>query len=114
MVTGAGRGVGRAIALSCARTGAVIVCSAPNQAEIDEMVAVGRGLQGSDERLLVVRAAPNLGIGFSHAIGRPKNGPEKAPGRARRGPKYASLGGFSAQSGRPGFWRLGAGELAGL
>ena len=34
VVTGAGRGVGRAIALSCARTGAVIVCSAPNQAEI--------------------------------------------------------------------------------
>ena len=26
------------------------------------------------------------------------NGPEKAPGRARRGPKYASLGGFWAQS----------------
>ncbi|MBP9931747.1 MAG: MFS transporter, partial [Rhodoferax sp.] len=40
------------------------------------------------------------GIGFSNAIGRPKKGPEKAPGRARRGPKYASLGGFSAQSGR--------------
>ncbi len=36
--------------------------------------------------------------------GRPKNGPEKALGRARRGPKCAS----------PGVWRLGAGELAGL
>ena len=44
------------------------------------------------------------GIGFSNAIGRPKNGPEKALGRARRGPKYAS----------PGVCRLGAGELAGL
>ncbi len=31
------------------------------------------------------------GIGFSNAIGRPKKGPEKAPGRARCGPKYASL-----------------------
>ena len=40
------------------------------------------------------------GIGFSNAIERPKNGPEKVPGRARRGPKYASPGGFSAQSGR--------------
>lgn len=38
-------------------------------------------------------------IGFSNAIGRPEKRPEKAPGRARRGPKYASLGGFSAQSG---------------
>lgn len=37
------------------------------------------------------------------------NGPEKAPGRARRGPKYASLGGFSAQSGRlqARGWRVG-------
>jgi len=26
-------------------------------------------------------------IGFSNAIGQPKNGPEKAPGRARRGPQ---------------------------
>ena len=49
------------------------------------------------------------GIGFANAIGRPKNGPEKAPGRARRGPKYASLGGFSAQSGRlqARGWRAG-------
>jgi hypothetical protein len=49
------------------------------------------------------------GIGFSNAIGRPKKGPEKAPGRARRGPKYASLGGFSAQSGRlqARGWRVG-------
>ena len=31
------------------------------------------------------------GIGFSNAIGRPKKGPEKAPGQARCGPKYASL-----------------------
>ena len=45
-----------------------------------------------------------LVIGFSNAIGRPKKGPEKALGRACRGPKYASLG----------VWRLGAGELAGL
>jgi hypothetical protein len=35
--------------------------------------------------------------GFSNAIGRPKKRSEKAPGRARRGPKYASPGGFSAQ-----------------
>ena len=37
------------------------------------------------------------------------NGPEKAPGRARRGPKYASLGGFWAQSGRlqARGWRVG-------
>jgi len=28
-----------------------------------------------------------LRIGFSNAIGQPKNGPEKAPGRARRGPQ---------------------------
>jgi ABC-type glutathione transport system ATPase component len=49
------------------------------------------------------------GIGFSNAIRRPKKGPEKAPGRARRGPKYASLGGFSAQSGRlqARGWRVG-------
>jgi hypothetical protein len=48
-------------------------------------------------------------IGFSNAIGRPKKGPEKAPGRARGGPKYASLGGFSAQSGRleARGWRVG-------
>jgi len=46
---------------------------------------------------------------FSNAIGRPKNGPEKARGRARRGPKYAGLGGFSAQSGPPQArgWRVG-------
>jgi hypothetical protein len=44
------------------------------------------------------------GIGFSNAIGRPKKRPEKAPGRARRGPKYASLGGFSMQSGRLQAW----------
>ena len=52
---------------------------------------------------------PKMGIGFSNAIGRPKKGPEKAPGRARRGPKYASLGGFSAQSGRlqARGWRAG-------
>ena len=43
-------------------------------------------------------------VGFSNAIGRPKNGPEKAPGRVRRGPKCASLGGFSAQSGRLEAW----------
>ena len=51
----------------------------------------------------------NTGIGFSNAIGRPMNGPEKAPGRARRGPKYASLGGFWAQSGRleARGWRVG-------
>ena len=52
---------------------------------------------------------PALGIGISNAIGRPKNGPEEAPGRARRGPKYASLGGFWAQSGRleARGWRVG-------
>ena len=44
------------------------------------------------------------GIGFSNATGRPKKRPEKAPGRARRGPKYASLGGFSTQSGRLQAW----------
>jgi len=44
------------------------------------------------------------GIGVSNAIGRPKKWPEKAAGRARRGPKCASLG----------VWRLGAGEFAGL
>ncbi len=50
-----------------------------------------------------------LGKGFSNAIGRPKDGPEKAPGRARKGLKYASLGGFSAQSGRlqARCWRVG-------
>jgi hypothetical protein len=48
-------------------------------------------------------------IGFSNAIGRPKNGPEKSPGRAGRAPKYANLGGFSAQSERPEArgWRVG-------
>ena len=51
----------------------------------------------------------NTGIGFSNAMGRPKKGPEKAPGRARRGPKYASLGGLSTQSGRlqARGWRVG-------
>jgi hypothetical protein len=44
------------------------------------------------------------GIGVSNAIGHPKKRPEKAAGRARRGPKYASLD----------VWRLGAGEFAGL
>ena len=48
----------------------------------------------------MVSGAIVQGIGFSNAIGRPKKGPEKAPGRARRRPKYASPGGFSAQSGR--------------
>ncbi len=43
---------------------------------------------------------PPCGNRFSNALGRPKTGPEKALGRARRGPKYASLGGSSAQSGR--------------
>ncbi len=45
-----------------------------------------------------------LGIGNSNAIGRPKNGLKKAPGRARRGLKYASQG----------VCRLGAAELEGL
>jgi hypothetical protein len=51
------------------------------------------------------------GIGLSNAIRRPKNGPEKALGRARRGSKYASLGGFSAQSGRLSVCRLAAAGL---
>ncbi len=48
-------------------------------------------------------------IGISNAIGRPKKWPKKAIGRARRGPKCASLGGFSAQSGRleARGWRVG-------
>ena len=37
-------------------------------------------------------------------MGRPKNGPDKALGRARGGLKYASLGGVSAQSGRLEAW----------
>lgn len=60
-----------------------------------------------------VETSDVLGIGFSNAIGRPKRGPEKAPGRVRRqvrsGPKCASLGGFSAQSGplQARGWRVG-------
>lgn len=48
-------------------------------------------------------------IAFSNAIGRPKNGPDKSRSRARKGPRYAGLGGFSAQSGRLGArdWRVG-------
>jgi hypothetical protein len=48
-------------------------------------------------------------IGFSNAIGRPKNGPENASGQARRGPKCVSLGGCSAQSGclEARGWRVG-------
>ncbi len=48
-------------------------------------------------------------IGILNAIGRPKKWPKKALGRARRGPKCASLGGFSVQSGRleARGWRVG-------
>lgn len=41
-------------------------------------------------------------------------GSENAPGRARRGPKYAILGGFSAQSGHLRGCRLAAARLEGL
>lgn len=39
VITGAGRGIGRAIALGFAQAGAAVVCSARSQAQIDETVA---------------------------------------------------------------------------
>ena len=40
VITGAGRGIGRAIALAYARAGAAVVCSARSASEIDETVAL--------------------------------------------------------------------------
>ena len=40
LITGAGRGIGRAIALAYARAGATVVCSARSKNEIDETVAL--------------------------------------------------------------------------
>ena len=73
------------------------------------MATCGVACHGVLAALRMPPAALEKGIGFSNAIGRPKNGPEKAPGRARRGTKCASPGGFSAQSGRlqARGWRVG-------
>ena len=46
VVTGAGRGIGRAIALAYARAGASIVCSARSQVEIEETAALIRNEGG--------------------------------------------------------------------
>jgi 7-alpha-hydroxysteroid dehydrogenase len=40
IITGAGRGVGRGIALTLAEAGATIVCSARSKNEIDETVGM--------------------------------------------------------------------------
>jgi 3-oxoacyl-[acyl-carrier protein] reductase len=40
VITGAGRGIGRTIALAYARAGAAVVCSARSEAEIDETTAL--------------------------------------------------------------------------
>jgi len=44
IITGAGRGIGRAIALAYAEAGADIVCAARTQADIDEVANAVRGL----------------------------------------------------------------------
>ena len=63
-------------------------------------------------RLYEAKRLGSHGIGFSNAIGHPKNRPQKALGRARRGPRSTQVWADSARD--PGVWRLGAGELAGL
>jgi 7-alpha-hydroxysteroid dehydrogenase len=47
IVTGAGRGVGRGIALALAEGGATVVCSARTRSEIDDTV---REITGNDGR----------------------------------------------------------------
>ena len=47
VITGAGRGIGRAIALGYAAAGAKVVCSARSDAEIDETVALIASVGGS-------------------------------------------------------------------
>jgi threonine dehydrogenase-like Zn-dependent dehydrogenase len=78
------------------------------------VVDVGKGVTSLKKGdhvipLCTPECGDRMGIGFSTAVGRPKKRPEKALGRVRRGPKCASLGGFSAQPVRlqARGWRVG-------
>jgi len=73
--------IGAAQALEAGRQDATLQkCVELVTGELRQASASGL-LSLSEEALGVLR------IGFSNAIGQPKNGPEKAPGRARRGPQ---------------------------
>src|SRR5712691_688554 len=52
IVTGAGRGIGQAIALACAEMGAHVVCAARTEAQLEETAARARSL---GPRALAVR-----------------------------------------------------------
>jgi 3-oxoacyl-[acyl-carrier protein] reductase len=64
VVTGAGRGIGRAIALGLARSGAAVVCSARTRSEIDAVVdeIVAAGGQASAIQCDITQAADVQGL----------------------------------------------------
>ena len=69
VITGAGRGIGRAIALAYARAGAAVVCSARSRNEIDEtaaLVAASGGIASAWEADVGSHAA--MQALFQHAV----------------------------------------------